>query len=103
MALTGNKQPDISYQYGTNMPQLAQSPKVVDLTQRVQEAGFNWNDYFPGERDVATVEITTPQARAASPPGLNSRKITAGNVSPAIAATTGTNARERSVSSPMVN
>ena len=56
MALQGNKQPDISYQYGTNMPQLANTPKLVDLTQRVQEADFNWNDYFPGERDVATVD-----------------------------------------------
>jgi multiple sugar transport system substrate-binding protein len=55
VALTGNKQPDISYQYGTNMPQLANAPKLVDLTQKVQESGFNWNDFFPGERAVATV------------------------------------------------
>src|SRR5205823_2831095 len=56
VALQGNKQPDISYQYGTNMPQLAKAPKLVDLTQRVQEPDFNWNDFFPGERAVATVE-----------------------------------------------
>jgi multiple sugar transport system substrate-binding protein len=55
VALQGNKQPDISYQYGTNMPQLASAPKLVDLTQKVQEPGFNWNDFFPGERGVATV------------------------------------------------
>ena len=54
-------------------------------------------------RNAVSVEMTTPQARAASPLGLNSRKITAGSVRPAIAATTGTIARERSVSSPMVN
>jgi len=55
VALQGNKQPDISYQYGTNMPQLATAPKLVDLTQKVQEPGFNWNDFFPGERAVSTV------------------------------------------------
>src|SRR5437764_8951 len=55
VALQGDKQPDISYQYGTNMPQLAQTPKLVDLTQRVQDSSFNWNDFFPGERAVATV------------------------------------------------
>ena len=54
-------------------------------------------------RNAVSVEITTPQARASSPEGLNNRKITAGNVSPAIAAITGTAARDRSVSSPMVN
>jgi multiple sugar transport system substrate-binding protein len=55
VALQGGQQPDISYQYGTNMPQLAQAPKLVDLTQRVQEPDFNWNDFFPGEQAVATV------------------------------------------------
>jgi multiple sugar transport system substrate-binding protein len=56
VALQGNKAPDLSYQYGTNMPQLAQTPKVVDLTQKVQESGFNWDDFFSGERTAATVD-----------------------------------------------
>jgi multiple sugar transport system substrate-binding protein len=56
VALQGNKAPDISYQYGTNMPQLAQSPELVDLTDRVNEADFNWDDFFEGERAVATVD-----------------------------------------------
>ncbi|HEY2803843.1 MAG TPA: extracellular solute-binding protein, partial [Actinomycetota bacterium] len=56
VALQGDKAPDISYQYGTNMPQLAQTPKLVDLTQKVQDAGFDWNDFFDGERAVATVD-----------------------------------------------
>ena len=56
VALQGDKAPDISYQYGTNMPQLAQTPKLVDLTQKVQEADFNWSDFFDGERAVATVD-----------------------------------------------
>ena len=56
VALQGGKQPDISYQYGTNMPQLVSAPKLVDLTQRVQDPSFDWNDFFEGERAVATVD-----------------------------------------------
>jgi multiple sugar transport system substrate-binding protein len=56
VALAGNKQPDISYQYGTNMPQLATAPKVVDLTSRVNEGDFNWNDFYKGEQAVASVD-----------------------------------------------
>jgi multiple sugar transport system substrate-binding protein len=56
VAIQGNQQPDISYQYGTNMAQLAESPKIVDLTDRVQEAGYNWDDFYPGEQAVATVD-----------------------------------------------
>lgn len=55
VALQGGQQPDISYQYGSNMPQVASTPQVVDLTQLVKEPGWNWNDFFPGERAVATV------------------------------------------------
>jgi multiple sugar transport system substrate-binding protein len=56
VAIQGNKQPDISYQYGTNMAQLASSPKLVDLTDRVNEGDFNWDDFFQGEQAVATVD-----------------------------------------------
>ena len=55
VALQGGEQPDISYQYGTNMPQVSQAPAIVNLTQTVQQSGFGWSDFFPGERDVATV------------------------------------------------
>ncbi len=54
-ALQGNKQPDITYQYGTNIAQLAGTPKVVDLTDRINsDASFDWNDFWPGERTAAT-------------------------------------------------
>jgi multiple sugar transport system substrate-binding protein len=55
VAIQGDQQPDISYQYGTNMAQLATSPKLVDLTDRVQQSGYNWDDFYPGEQAVATV------------------------------------------------
>jgi multiple sugar transport system substrate-binding protein len=56
VAIQGNKQPDISYQYGTNMPQLAQTPKLVDLTSRVNAGGYNFKDFFPGEQAVAMID-----------------------------------------------
>lgn len=56
VAIQGGQQPDISYQYGTNMAQLAESPKIVDLTDRVKQAGFDWADFYPGEQAVATVD-----------------------------------------------
>ena len=54
-------------------------------------------------RKAVSVEITTPHARASSPDELIRRKISAGTTRPAMAASTGTAARARSVSSPMVN
>ena len=55
VALQGGQQPDISYQYGTNMPQLAGTPQLVNLTNIVQQPQYGWSDFVPGERDVATV------------------------------------------------
>jgi multiple sugar transport system substrate-binding protein len=55
VALQGGEQPDISYQYGTNMPQVAQASQVVNLTQIVKQPKYGWSDFVPGERDVATV------------------------------------------------
>ena len=34
---------------------MATIPQVVDLTQVVKRPGVNWNDFYVGERDVATV------------------------------------------------
>jgi multiple sugar transport system substrate-binding protein len=55
VAIQGNQQPDISYQYGTNMPQLATSPALVDLTDRVNASDYDWGDFYEGEQAVATV------------------------------------------------
>jgi len=56
VAIQGNQQPDISYQYGTNMPAIAQSSALVDLTDRVNASEYNWDDFYEGERAVATVD-----------------------------------------------
>ncbi len=34
---------------------LARQPKLVDLTDRVKDSSFNWNDFFPSERQASTV------------------------------------------------
>jgi multiple sugar transport system substrate-binding protein len=55
-AVKGGSPPDIAYLYGSWAPQVAEIPSVVNLTQAVQQAGVNWNDFYVGERDVATVK-----------------------------------------------
>jgi multiple sugar transport system substrate-binding protein len=54
-AVRGGSPPDIAYLYGSWAPNVATIPQVVDLTQVVKRPGVNWNDFYVGERDVATV------------------------------------------------
>ena len=54
-AVKGGSPPDIAYLYGSWAPNVAQIPQVVDLTQVVQRSGVDWNDFYVGERDVASV------------------------------------------------
>jgi multiple sugar transport system substrate-binding protein len=54
-AVQGGSPPDIAYLYGSWAPNVATIPKVVDLTQVVKRPGVNWDDFYVGERDVATV------------------------------------------------
>jgi multiple sugar transport system substrate-binding protein len=54
-ASKGGSPPDIAYLYGSWAPNVAEIPQVVDLTQVVKQASVNWDDFYVGERDVATV------------------------------------------------
>jgi len=55
-ALAGGKAPDIAYQYGSSMANLAKSPKVVDLSPIMAATpDFDWNDFFEAERLATTV------------------------------------------------
>jgi multiple sugar transport system substrate-binding protein len=54
-AVRGGSPPDIAYLYGSWAPYVAQIPQVVNLTQVVRRPGVNWDDFWVGERDVATV------------------------------------------------
>jgi multiple sugar transport system substrate-binding protein len=56
VALQGGEPPDITYQYGSSLPQVAAAPGLVDLTQWVQQADLNWNDFVPGARTAATFQ-----------------------------------------------
>jgi multiple sugar transport system substrate-binding protein len=54
-AVRGGSPPDIAYLYGSWAPNVAQIPQVANLTQVVLRPGVNWDDFWVGERDVATV------------------------------------------------
>jgi multiple sugar transport system substrate-binding protein len=56
VALNAGEQPDITYQYGTSMPQIATAPGVIDLTDDVQDPTFNWDDFSEGARKAASVD-----------------------------------------------
>jgi multiple sugar transport system substrate-binding protein len=56
VALQGGEPPDITYQYGSSLPQLAAAPGLVDLTEWVQSPEVNWEDFVAGARDAATFE-----------------------------------------------
>lgn len=54
-AVRGGTPPDIAYLYGSWAPNVAQIPTVVNLTNVVRRPGVNWNDFWVGERAVASV------------------------------------------------
>ena len=57
-AVRGGSPPDLAYLYGSWAPNVAQIPQVVNLTQVVKRPGVNWDDFWTGERAVATVNGT---------------------------------------------
>jgi len=52
--MAAGSSPDIAYEYGSSMAALAGRPQVDDLTDKVNAASFNWNDFYSFERDAAT-------------------------------------------------
>lgn len=54
-AVRGGTPPDIAYLYGSWAPNVAKISGVVTLTSVVKSKSVNWNDFWVGERDVATV------------------------------------------------
>ena len=55
-SLAGGKYPDVVYQFGPNIANLARSPKALDLTEAVKDPEWNWDDFFPAARDAVTVD-----------------------------------------------
>lgn len=52
---TAGNYPDVAYEFGSSAAQLARQPKLVDLTDKVKAPGVNWSDFYPSERQAATV------------------------------------------------
>jgi multiple sugar transport system substrate-binding protein len=53
--IAGGKYPDIAYLYGSWAANIAKSPKTLDLTKRVQDPSFAYNDLWPAARGAGTV------------------------------------------------
>jgi multiple sugar transport system substrate-binding protein len=56
VALQGGEAPDITYQYGSSLPQVAAAPGLMDLTGWTQQPDVNWEDFIPGAREAATFQ-----------------------------------------------
>ncbi|MFG1607694.1 ABC transporter substrate-binding protein [Actinoplanes sp. NPDC049265] len=52
----GGSYPDISYAFGSWAGDLGASGKTQDLTSYVNDPAFNWNDFSPAAREVATAK-----------------------------------------------
>jgi multiple sugar transport system substrate-binding protein len=52
---TAGNYPDVGYEYGSSAAQLARQPKLIDLTDKVSAPAVNWSDFYPSERQAATV------------------------------------------------
>jgi multiple sugar transport system substrate-binding protein len=52
---TAGNYPDAAYEYGSSAAQLAKQPKLVDLTDKVNTPSMDWDDFYPSERQAATV------------------------------------------------
>jgi multiple sugar transport system substrate-binding protein len=52
---TAGNYPDVSYQYGSSAATLAKQPKLIDLTDKVKDSSWDWQDFYPSEQQAATV------------------------------------------------
>jgi multiple sugar transport system substrate-binding protein len=53
---TAGNFPDIAYEYGSSATQLVRQPQLVDLTAKMHDPSVRWNDFYPSERQAATVD-----------------------------------------------
>ena len=54
-AVRGGTPPDVAYMFGSWAPNIAKIPQVVDMTPYVKQPAWNWDDFYVGERQAATV------------------------------------------------
>ena len=80
-AMAGGKAPDIMYQYGSSLANLARSPKIVNMGDLIAKTpGYDWNDFYPSERQAATVngKVGPPGAGRQPQPGLQQEAVRRG-------------------------
>ncbi|OBC17071.1 sugar transporter [Mycobacterium sp. 852013-50091_SCH5140682] len=54
-AVRGGSAPDVAYMFGSWSPNIAKIPSVVDMSKVVSAPDWNWDDFYPAERQAATV------------------------------------------------
>ena len=54
-AVRGGSAPDVAYMFGSWSPNIAQIPQVVDMSEEVSNPDWKWDDFYPAEREAATV------------------------------------------------
>jgi multiple sugar transport system substrate-binding protein len=54
-AVRGNSAPDVAYMFGSWSPNIAKIPQLVDMKEAVSAPEWKWDDFYPAEREAATV------------------------------------------------
>ncbi|TXI60918.1 ABC transporter substrate-binding protein [Mycolicibacterium mageritense] len=54
-AVRGGSAPDVAYMFGSWSPNIAKIRQVVDMSDVVNQGDWNWDDFYPAERQAATV------------------------------------------------
>jgi multiple sugar transport system substrate-binding protein len=53
-AIAAGTYPDVAYIYGSYAANIAQSGKTVNLADQINQPGFNWNDFYPASKQIAS-------------------------------------------------
>lgn len=54
-AVRGGSAPDVAYMFGSWSPNIAKIQSVVNMSEVVSSPDWNWDDFYPAERQAATV------------------------------------------------
>jgi multiple sugar transport system substrate-binding protein len=54
-AVRGGSAPDVAYMFGSWSPNIAKIPQLVNMSEAVSAAEWKWDDFYPAEREAATV------------------------------------------------
>jgi multiple sugar transport system substrate-binding protein len=54
-AVRGGSAPDVAYMFGSWSPNIAKIPQLVNMSEAVSAPEWKWDDFYPAEREAATV------------------------------------------------